>query len=141
MGEERSVQRSFRLTRSTAELLDLEAESAGSSRNALADRLLGEALRQEHHPLIRFVQGAGGRRQALLAGTRLYVYQVAATCEAHHGSVDETAAYFDLPLTSVRAALDYAADSDSEVAADRAAAERVAAAERRRFELRQPAQA
>lgn len=141
MAKERSVQRSFRLTRSTAELLDLEAESAGSSRNALADRLLGEALRQEHHPLIRFVQGAGGRRQALLAGTRLYVYQVAATCEAHHGSVDETAAYFDLPLTSVRAALDYAADFDSEVAADRAAAERVAAAERRRWGRRQPAQA
>jgi len=128
MGEERSVQRSFRLAGPTAELLDLKAESTGSSRNALADRLLGEALRLEHRPLIRFVQGASGRPQALLGGTALHVYQVVATVDAHHGSVDETAAYFDLPLTSVRAALEYAADFDSEVAADRAAAELVAAA-------------
>jgi hypothetical protein len=61
MGETRSVQRSFRLSASTAELLDREAEANNESRNALADRLLAEALREEHHPLIRFHQGAGMR--------------------------------------------------------------------------------
>lgn len=139
MEQDRSVQRSFRLARTTADLLDLEAESAGTSRNALADRLLGEALRLEHHPLIRFVQGAAGRRQAVVAGTRLYVHQVVATARAHRGSVEETATYFDLSTALVRAALDYYADFESEVDAAREATERTADAERRRWERRQHA--
>ncbi|MHB1500149.1 MAG: hypothetical protein ACYCYK_03095 [Candidatus Dormibacteria bacterium] len=139
MGEPRTVQRSFRLARATAELLDQLAESDGTSRNALADRLLGEALRLEHHPLIRFVHGAGGRRRAILVGTRLYVYQVVATAKAHDGSVEETATYFGLPVTLIRAALNYYADFDAEVDADQAAAARGAEAERRRWERQQRA--
>ncbi|MHB8328194.1 MAG: hypothetical protein ACYDD6_00960 [Acidimicrobiales bacterium] len=43
---------------------------------------MGEALRLERHPLIRFHDGAGGRRQPLVVGTRLYVHQVMSTVRA-----------------------------------------------------------
>ena len=104
------MQRSFRLSARTVELLDAEAETAGESRNALADRLLGEALRMERHPLIRFHQGAAGRRRPLVTGTRLYVHQVIGTLHAGEGDVDEAAAYLGLTARQVRAALDYYAD-------------------------------
>lgn len=139
MDEARSVQRSFRLSASTADLLDREAEAANESRNALTDRLLAEALRQEHHPLIRFQRGAAGRRQPMLAGTRLYVHQVIATLREHEGFVADTAEYFGLAPRFVQAALEYYADFRQEVDADAAAAERAAEAERDRWERQQRA--
>jgi Ribbon-helix-helix protein, copG family. len=89
----KSVQRSFRFSAHTVELLDQEAAASGLSRNALAERLLGEALRVQHHPLIRFHQGAGGRRQPLIVGTRLSVHQVVATLRESDGDLDEAATY------------------------------------------------
>jgi uncharacterized protein (DUF433 family) len=134
-----SVQRSFRLSARTVELLDAEAEVAGESRNALADRLLGEALRVERHPLIRFHQGAAGRRQPLVAGSRLYVHQVIGTLRTGDGDVDEAAGYLGLTARQVRAALDYYADFRDEVDADAEAARRVEATERDRWERQQRA--
>jgi uncharacterized protein (DUF433 family) len=134
-----SVQRSFRLSARTVELLDAEAEVAGESRNALADRLLGEALRVERHPLIRFHQGAAGRRQPLVTGTRLYVHQVIGTLRASDSDVDEAASYLGITARQVRAALDYYADFRDEVDADAEAAQRVEATERDRWERQQRA--
>jgi len=111
----------------------------GESRNALADRLLGEALRVARHPLIRFHQGAAGRRQPLVTGTRQYVHQVVATLKAGDGDVDEAAAYLGLTIRQVRAALDYYADFQDEVDADAHAARRIEAAERDRWERQQRA--
>ena len=133
------MQRSFRLSARTVELLDAAAEVAGESRNALADRLLGEALRVERHPLIRFHQGAAGRRQPLVAGSRLYVHQVIATLRASDGDVDEAAGYLGLTARQVRAALDYYADFRDEVDADAAVAQRIEATERERWERQQRA--
>jgi uncharacterized protein (DUF433 family) len=134
-----SVQRSFRLSARTVELLDRAAEAAGASRNAMADRLLGEALRVEHHLLIRFHQGAAGRRQPLVTGSRLYVHQVIGTLRAVGGDVDEAADYLGLSARQVKAALDYYADFRDEVDADAAAAQRIEAAERDRWERQQRA--
>lgn len=134
-----SVQRSFRLSTRTLELLDAEAATVGESRNALADRLLGEALRVERHPLIRFHPGAAGRRQPLVTGTRLYVYQVIATLRASEGDVDEAAAYLGIAARQVRAALDYYVDFRDEVDADAEAARRIETAERDRWERQQRA--
>lgn len=122
-GEPGSVQRSFRLSKRTVELLDARAAFGRESRNALADRLLGEAVRLERHPLIRFHEGASGRRQPLVVGTRLYVHQVIATVRASSGDVDEAASYLGIPARLVRAAVEYYAefadevDEDAEVAA------------------------
>jgi hypothetical protein len=144
MGSETgSVQRSFRLSRSTSDLLDAAAESTGESRNALADRLLGEAVRTERHPLIRFRTGAAGRREPQLVGTRLLVRQVIATVRNDdgnlNGNLDDAAAYLDVPTRFVRAALSYYADYTGEVDADAAWAARVEADERARWEREQAA--
>ena len=134
-----SVQRSFRLSARTLELLDEAAEAAGESRNALADRLLGEGLRVERHPLIRFHQGAAGRRQPLVVGTRLSVHQVIATLRASAGNVAEAADYLGMTARQVQAALDYYADYRDEVDDDAAHAQRVELAERERWERQQRA--
>jgi uncharacterized protein (DUF433 family) len=134
-----SVQRSFRLSARTVELLDEAAEAAGESRNALADRLLGEGLRVERHPLIRFHQGAAGRRQPVVVGSRLYVHQVIATLRASDGDVEDAAEYLGLTARQVKAALDYYADHRDEVDADAAVAQRIETTERERWERQQRA--
>lgn len=134
VSQPKSVQRSFRLSGRTVELLDAAALRTGETRNALADRLLGEALRVERHPLIRFDAGAAGRRQPRVVGTRLDVHQVVATVRANDVSVDATADYLGIDPRLVRAALDYYAEFTEEVDADAAEADRVADTERARWE-------
>jgi len=129
-----SVQRSFRLSPRTIELLDAAAATSGESRNALADRLLGEAVRLERHPVIRFRRGAAGRRQPLIVGTRLYVHQVMSTLRANRGDIDEAAAYLGIAPRLVRAAVEYYAEFASEVDEDSAAAESIERDERARWE-------
>lgn len=133
MADPKSVQRSFRLSGRTVELLDEAAESSGETRNALADRLLGEALRVERHPLIRFDAGAAGRRQPRVVGTRLDVHHVVATVRANGADVDAAAEYLGIDGRLVRAALDYYAEFTDEIDADAAEADRVAETERARW--------
>ncbi len=130
-----SIQRSFRLSAGTSALLDEMAQLSTESRNALADRLLGEALRTERHPLIRFRTGAAGRREPLVVGTRLLVREIVSQVE--DGDVEAAAEYLALPVSTVRAALAYYADFRDEVQADRAWAEQIEADERRRWERQQ----
>ncbi len=132
-----SVQRSFRLSVNTSELLDASAELGSESRNALVDRLLGEALRTERHPLVRFRSSPTGRREPLMTGTRLLVRQVVATVRDHDGNIDEAAAYFEQPTRVVRAALSYYSDFKAEVDADAEIAARIEADERTRWEREQ----
>jgi uncharacterized protein (DUF433 family) len=133
------VQRSFRLAPKTLELLDREAEESNTSRNALADRLLAEGLRMEHHPQIRFQTTGSGRRVPMLAGTRLKVYHVISTIRDSDGSLEEAAEYFSLPLLLMEAARDYYADFREEVDAQWEEADRIAARERARWERQQRA--
>ena len=139
MDDRKSVQRSLRLSRRTLELLDACARAAGTSRNALADRLLGEAVRTEKHPLIRFHAGPSGRRQPLVVGTRLYVHQVMSTLRDGGGDVEEAAEYFRVRPQLVRAALAYYADFADEVDEDAAVARQVEADERARWERQRQA--
>ena len=139
MSDSPSVQRSFRLSKRTIELLDDVAATGGESRNALVDRLLGEAVRLERHPLIRFHQGATGRRQPVVTGTRLSVHQIISTLRASNGDVDEAAAYFTIAPRLVAAALEYYAEFLEEVDEDAAVAERIERDERARWERRQRA--
>lgn len=131
------MQRSFRLSPKTVELLDAAAAAGGESRNALADRLLGEGVRLERHPLIRFHTGAAGRRQPLVVGTRLYVRQVLSTVRASGGDVGAAAEYLGVPVRLVRAAVDYYAEYTDEVDHDAATAEQEERAERERWERAQ----
>ncbi|MBA2495946.1 MAG: hypothetical protein H0V33_02425 [Acidimicrobiia bacterium] len=140
MAENRaSVQRSFRLSRATSDLLDAAAESTGESRNALADRLLGEAVRADRHPLVRFHTGAAGRREPLLVGTRLLVRQVIATVRDHGGDVDASATYLHIRARVVRAAVAYYAEFTDEIDAATRWAGRIEAGERARWVREQAA--
>ena len=134
-----SVQRSFRLSRRTIELLDAAAAGGRETRNALVDRLLGEALRIERHPLIRFHEGASGRRQPMVVGTRLYVHQVIATVRASDSDIDEAATYLAVAPRLVRAAVEYYAEFSDEVDDDAAGASRIELDERARWERQQRA--
>jgi len=137
--EPRSIQRSFRLSRRTIELLDAAASAGGESRNALTDRLLGEAIRLERHPLIRFHQGPRGRRQPLVVGTRLYVHQIMSTVRASHGDIEEAASYLGIGPRLVRAAVDYYAEFPDEIKEHAEFAAKVEQDERARWESQQRA--
>ena len=121
------------------ELLEAAAEYSGETRNALVDRLLGESVRLERHPLIRFRRGAAGRRQPLVIGTRLYVHQIVSTVRASGGDVEAAATYFGIAPRLIRAALDYYADFAAEVDDDAAAAAKIETDERARWERSQQA--
>jgi uncharacterized protein (DUF433 family) len=114
------VQRSFRLSSRTMELLDERASELAESRNSLAERLLDEALHTERHPLIFFREGASGLRRPALVGTRLYVWQVVDTVRESESSVASAAEYLGLPAHHVQAAIDYYADYADEIDSDRA---------------------
>ena len=77
--------------RPVAVMLDALAEHLGESRNALADRVLGEALRTQAHPLVRFRAGASGRREPAVGGTRLLVRQVVRQVRDENGDIDADA--------------------------------------------------
>lgn len=139
MSDDGSVQRSFRLSRATSDLLDAAAKSTGESRNALADRLIGEAVRTERHPLVRFRTGAAGRREPLLVGTRLLIRQVMSTVRHHEGDVEASATYLGVPVRVVRAAVSYYAAFSAEVSVDAEWATRLESDERAHWEREQAA--
>jgi uncharacterized protein (DUF433 family) len=139
MDDQSSVQRSLRLSRRTLELLDMSARASGVSRNSLADRLLGEAVRTEKHPLIKFRAGATGRRQPFLIGTRLYVHQVISTLRDDGGSIEDTANYLGVRSQLVQAALSYYSDFTDEIDDDTAVAHQVESDERARWERQRQA--
>jgi uncharacterized protein (DUF433 family) len=134
-----TVQRSFRLSARTLELLDERAAARGLSRNALAEQLLGESVRTDRHPLIRFREGGSGRRRPALIGTRLDVHDVIATLRAENGSVEAAAEYLGVDTRSVRAALAYYADFADEVDRDLETAAAIAREERARWDRQQQA--
>jgi uncharacterized protein (DUF433 family) len=134
-----TVQRSFRLSARTLELLDERATARDLSRNALAEQLLGEAVRTDRHPLIRFREGGSGRRRPALIGTRLDVHDVIATLRGEHGSVEAAAEYLGVEVGLVRAALAYYADFADEVDQDLEAAVALAREERARWDRQQQA--
>lgn len=137
MARETTVQRSFRLRSSTLQRLEQRARETAESRNALAERLLDEALRAERHPLVHFRLGGSGLRRPALIGTRLYIWQVVETVRGEGGDVGAGAEYFGLPRHLVQAAVDYYAEFTEEVDAYRDAEYAFAAAEQERSERAQ----
>ncbi|MGH8910266.1 MAG: hypothetical protein ACRD0K_28180 [Egibacteraceae bacterium] len=104
----------FRVHPSTLQRLKHRARETGVGRTALAERYLEEGLRRDDHPLISFREGASGRRAALV-GTRLDVWQVIQTVRAAGNSVEDAAAYLELPVEKVRACVRYFADYPEEI--------------------------
>ena len=93
--------------------LKRRAKETGRSQTDLAERYIEEGLRLDEHPLIVFRDGASGRRPGL-AGSRLDVWQMIETVR-QNGSVEEAAAYLELPIAKVQACVRYYADYQDEV--------------------------
>ena len=94
--------------------LEERSREAGEAMGALAERYIEEGLKRDGHPEIVFWDGALGRR-AMLAGTRLEVWQVAETIRRHEGSLEAAAEEVGQPLWRVRACLGYYAAFQEEL--------------------------
>lgn len=130
---------SFRFAESTVGELRRRARRAGRARQTeLAERYLIEGMRQDDHPLIHFREGPGGRRPTLL-GSRLDVADVISTIRQNENSPEAAAAYLEIPLEQVQAAVAYYADYKAEVDGEIADREEIAAEARARWERQQAA--
>ncbi len=134
MSDTKPVQRTLRLRQETADRLDAAAARSAESSNAIADRLLLESLRLQDHPLVQFRTGAAGHREPHLVGTRLKARDIIATARGHQGDIQATAAYFDVPVPVVDAAIAYYAEFTDEIDTAIADAARYADEQRQRWE-------
>jgi len=99
--------------------------------------MLAEALRMEHHPLIRFRLGSSDKREPMLVGTRLAVRHVVTQVRDADGGVDEVAEIMEIPASSVRAAMSYYSDFQAEIDAEIVWATKIEDQERARWEREQ----
>ncbi len=104
----------FRVEPETLRELDERAARSGRDRTALARRYVEEGLRTDEHPLIRFSDGALGRR-ASLVGCGLDVWEAVETIRVNNGSLEEAAAYLEISCALVQAAASYYAAYPDEV--------------------------
>lgn len=104
----------LRLPAGTRARLTQHARRAGLPERALAQRYLEEGLRHDAHPLIQFLDGPTGRR-ASMVGSGLDVWEVIATVRDNDGSVEEAAAYLEIPLGLVQAAVAYYGEYRDEI--------------------------
>ena len=117
----------LRLRPGVSERLAVQARRAGLAPRTLAQRYVDESLRREDHPLIRFADGPSGRRAALV-GRGLDVWQAIETVRDNDNNAQEAAAYLEIPVGLVQAAIDYYGDYrdeiDSEIALNQAESKR-----------------
>jgi uncharacterized protein (DUF433 family) len=128
----------FRFDRATVSHLKARARATRAPQTALAQRYIEEGLRHDEHPLIWFREGEAGRRPALL-GTRLDVAEVMSTIRQNGNSVEEAAAYLEIPVEHVEACLRYYADYRDETDAWMERTSALAQRERERWERRRQA--
>lgn len=104
----------LRLPTGTIDRIRRRADRAGATSRALAQRYVEEGLRRDDHPLIRFADGPTGRRAALV-GKGLDVWEVIATVRDNDDDPREAAAYLDLPVGLVDAAVAYYGEFADEI--------------------------
>jgi uncharacterized protein (DUF433 family) len=117
----------LRLRPGVSERLAAQAQRAGLAPRTLAQRYVDESLRREDHPLVRFADGPSGRRAALV-GRGLDVWQVIEVVRDNDNDPEEAAAYLEIPVGLVQAAVayygDYRDEIDAEIALNQAEWER-----------------
>jgi hypothetical protein len=104
---------SIRLPEQTVDRLADRADRANMPSRTLAQRYVEEGLRMDEHPLIRFADGPSGRRARLVGGPD--VWELIAVARDNDGGLAETAAYLELSLGLVQAAVSYYAAYPREV--------------------------
>ena len=104
----------LRLAVGMRERLSDRARRSHLPERTLAQRYVEEGLRHDAHPLIQFLDGPSGRR-ASLTGSGLDVWEVIATARDNDGSVPEAAAYLQIPVGLVEAAVAYYGEYRDEI--------------------------
>lgn len=99
---------------STLARLSVRARLAGQQRTALAERYLREGLLMDEFPGVHFVDGALGRRAALV-GTGLDVWEVVKVIHDNDGSAAEAAAYLEIEPRLVQIAAGYYGSNRDEI--------------------------
>mgnify|MGYP002336148016 CR=1 FL=1 len=131
----------FRFAESTVRGLRRRARRGGrAGQTELAERYVIERMRQNDHPLIHFRDGPGGRGPTPL-GSRLDVAGVISTSRQNENSPESTAAYLEIPLEHVQAAVAYYAAYTAEVDAEIADREEIVAEAQTRWERQRAAPA
>src|SRR3990172_1643606 len=105
---------SLRMATPVLESLEQRAGQTGEPKSTVAERYIDEGLKQDAHPEIVFRDSPFGRR-AMLAGTRLDIWQVIETLRNSGNSLEDAADYLALSLPKVRACLAYYAAYQDEV--------------------------
>jgi uncharacterized protein (DUF433 family) len=96
----------MRPSKRTLERLRERARLLGLKHTTLAERYLEEGVVMDEHPGIHFVDGALGRRPAVL-GTGLDVWEIVEVAKDNGGSVADTASYLEIDPRLVETALRY----------------------------------
>lgn len=107
---------SFRLPARERELLSEQAGARALSESELARRYVSEGLRQDRHPRVTFVSWRPGH-PVLVGRPRLEIADIVETWRLEERDAEATAAYFELPIADVRAAVAYYAEFRGEIEA------------------------
>jgi uncharacterized protein (DUF433 family) len=99
-------QLSMRPSKRTLDRLRERARLLGEKHTTLAERYLDEGVVMDEHPGIHFVDGALGRRPAVL-GSGLDVWEIVEVAKDNGGSVADTASYLEIDPRLVESALRY----------------------------------
>jgi uncharacterized protein (DUF433 family) len=105
---------SLRLAAQTIERLGVRARRAHIPPRTLAQRYVEEGLRMDEHPLIRFADGPAGRRPRLV-GSGLDVWEAIATVRDNSGDLAAAAAYLEVSLGLIQAAVTYYGQHQAEI--------------------------
>ena len=114
MSGDKRGQLSLRPSVRTLERLRERARLLGQRHTALAERYVAEGVLMDEHPGIHFVDGAIGRRPAVM-GTGLDVWEIITVAKQNSGSVEETAAYLEIDPRFVEAATRYYGANQDEI--------------------------
>ena len=90
----------------TLERLRERARLLGQKHTVLAERYISEGVLMDEHPGIHFVDGAMGRRPAVM-GSGLDVWEIVSVAKDNQGSVEETAVYLEIDPRLVETATRY----------------------------------
>ena len=96
----------MRPSKRTLDRLRERARLLGEKHTTLAERYLEEGVIMDEHPNIHFVDGALGRRPAVL-GSGLDVWEIVEVAKDNGGSVADTASYLEIDPRLVETALRY----------------------------------
>jgi uncharacterized protein (DUF433 family) len=107
-------QLSLRPTAQTLERLREQARLLGQKHTVLAERYVAEGVLMDQHPGVHFVDGAMGRRPAVM-GTGLDVWEIIAVARDNQGSVAETASYLEIDPRLVETATRYYGSNRAEI--------------------------